>query len=46
MIKAFRSGRFNIVEGGGGKYGEVVFKDSGPRKFYTGNQSMLDSFVE
>jgi uncharacterized protein (TIGR00375 family) len=44
LIRAFREGKFKIIEGGGGKYGKVVFNI--PRqKFYRGNQSMLDSFI-
>ncbi len=46
LIGAYRKGRFNIQEGGGGKYGEVLFYKKNPQNFYTGNQSMLDSFLE
>ncbi|MEE8403536.1 MAG: TIGR00375 family protein, partial [Candidatus Hydrothermarchaeaceae archaeon] len=45
LISAYRQGRFNILEGGGGKYGEMLFSRKNSQNFYTGNQSMLDSFV-
>jgi uncharacterized protein (TIGR00375 family) len=45
LIGAYRKGRFNIQEGGGGRYGEVLFYKKNPQNFYTGNQSMLDSFL-
>lgn len=45
LIGAYRGGRFNIMEGGGGKYGEMLFYKKNPQNFYTGNQSMLDSFL-
>jgi uncharacterized protein (TIGR00375 family) len=45
LIGAYRRGKFKIQEGGGGKYGEVVFKGKLVQNFYTGNQSNLDSFV-
>jgi uncharacterized protein (TIGR00375 family) len=46
LIKAFREGKFNITEGGGGQYGEIVFNNFREEKFYRGSQYMLDSFVE
>jgi PHP family Zn ribbon phosphoesterase len=45
LLGAYRKGRFKIQEGGGGKYGEVLFSGKNSQNFYTGNQSMLDSFV-
>ena len=45
LIGAYRKGRFSIREGGGGKYGEVLFSRKNSQNFYTGNQSKLDSFV-
>lgn len=45
LIGAYRKGRFKIQEGGGGKYGEVLFWGKKFQNFYTGNQSNLDSFV-
>ena len=45
LIGAYRRGRFKIQEGGGGKYGEVVFQGKKVQNFYTGNQSNLDSFM-
>ncbi len=45
LIGAYRKGKFKITEGGGGKYGEVVFSGKHVQNFYTGNQSNLDSFV-
>jgi uncharacterized protein (TIGR00375 family) len=44
LLGAFRRGDFNILYGGGGHYGQVVF-DRGPREqFYTGSQSRLDDY--
>jgi uncharacterized protein (TIGR00375 family) len=45
LIGAYRKGRFKIQEGGGGKYGEVLFSKKNSQNFYTGNQSKLDSFL-
>jgi uncharacterized protein (TIGR00375 family) len=45
LLGAYRKGKFKIQEGGGGKYGEVLFSTKKSQNFYTGNQSMLDSFV-
>lgn len=45
LIGAFRKGDFSIIEGGGGKYGEIVFDmEVNPKKFYDGPQSCLDIF--
>lgn len=45
LIDAYRKGNFNILEGGGGKYGEVLFYKKSQQNFYTNDQSMLDSFL-
>jgi uncharacterized protein (TIGR00375 family) len=45
LIGAYRKGKFKIAEGGGGKYGEVLFSGKSSQNFYTGNQSNLDKFV-
>lgn len=44
LLKAFREKKFGVVEGGGGKYGELVFGNPRPRKIYE-DQSMLDTFL-
>ena len=41
LIAAFREGKFEIIEGGGGKYGEIVFNK---KKNYRRNQSVLDDY--
>ncbi len=41
LISAFREGKFEIVEGGGGKYGEILFNK---KKNYKRNQSVLDDY--
>jgi uncharacterized protein (TIGR00375 family) len=46
LIRAFREGKFKVEEGGGGRYGRVIFGENKEQKFYRGTQSMLDSFVE
>ncbi len=43
LIERFRSGRFHIVEGGGGRYGEIIFGD--PPEQAGGGQLSLDSYV-
>lgn len=46
LIDSFRSGKFEIIEGGGGKYGEIVFgaaKNRNTRQRRT--QTALDSFI-
>ena len=46
LIEAFRSGNFNITQGGGGKYGEIIFDRPLKEKFYTGTQGSLDQYLE
>jgi uncharacterized protein (TIGR00375 family) len=46
LIGAYRKGNFKIQEGGGGKYGEMIFSGRVAQNFYTGSQSNLDSFVK
>lgn len=41
LINAFREGKFEIVEGGGGKYGEIVFNK---KKNYKHGQAVLDDY--
>jgi uncharacterized protein (TIGR00375 family) len=45
LIEAFRSGNFNITQGGGGKYGEIIFDRPSKEKFYTGKQGSLDQYL-
>jgi uncharacterized protein (TIGR00375 family) len=42
MVLSFRDGNFDIIEGGGGKYGEIVFKK---RKSLGESQTKLDVFT-
>jgi PHP family Zn ribbon phosphoesterase len=37
LIWAYRNGKFSVIEGGGGRYGKIVFDQ--------GSQSMLDFFI-
>ncbi|MBU2559919.1 endonuclease Q family protein, partial [archaeon] len=46
LIGSYRKGNFKITQGGGGKYGEMIFSGKAAQNFYTGNQSNLDSFVK
>lgn len=43
MIMAFRNGNFDIIEGGGGKYGEIVFEKR--RRREVKSQTRLDVFT-
>lgn len=45
LIRAFRKGDFNIIPGGGGKYGEIIFRQPREEKFYKGRQGILDQYM-
>lgn len=44
LIAAFREGKFEIVEGGGGKYGEIVFNGARRRSAQRRSQAVLDDY--
>jgi len=44
LIERFRSGRFHIIEGGGGRYGEIIFSTPPPAR--AEGQLSLDSYVD
>lgn len=45
LIEAFRKGDFKITQGGGGKYGEIIFGVAVKDNFYTGRQGSLDQYL-
>lgn len=44
FISAFREGKFDVAEGGGGKYGEILFENNKNKKSQPKKQTLLDSF--
>jgi uncharacterized protein (TIGR00375 family) len=45
LIRSYREGRFRIIEGGGGKYGKVLFQKAAAKKLNTRGQSVIETFL-